>query len=193
MHSATLSALMLGWICLAFAMWARPRGPVTAVARRDRGSQLSIFVQAIGMGLVWSIRRPPASPIPGIGILGSPALFTIVAVLAVGSGALAIAAIRTLGSQWSLTAQIREGHTLIMTGPYAYVRHPIYSALLGLLLATGLVFSPWSTIALAAAVFAAGTVWRVRIEERLLRAQGGIEFEKYTTRVPAFVPWKRAG
>ncbi|MEO7273432.1 MAG: isoprenylcysteine carboxylmethyltransferase family protein, partial [Vicinamibacterales bacterium] len=53
---------------------------------------------------------------------------------------------RRLGVQWSLVARVTDRHELITTGPYAIVRHPIYTAMLGLLIATGLTFgTPLST------------------------------------------------
>jgi protein-S-isoprenylcysteine O-methyltransferase Ste14 len=57
--------------------------------------------------------------------------------LAVGSGLFGVWAVRTLGRQWSLVARLADQHELITTGPYAAVRDPIYTALFGLLLATG--------------------------------------------------------
>ncbi len=74
------------------------------------------------------------------------------------------------------------------TGPYAVVRHPIYTSLFGLLIATGIVFSSPRVVLIAAVFYAAGTLWRVRLEERLLRQTFGEEHAKYVARVPAFIP-----
>lgn len=73
-------------------------------------------------------------------------------------------------------------------GPYRYVRHPIYTALFGLALATGLVLSRWPVISISAVLYVCGTAIRVRAEERLLRAEFGPEFDEYARRVPAFIP-----
>ncbi|MGI9088170.1 MAG: methyltransferase family protein [Chthoniobacterales bacterium] len=53
---------------------------------------------------------------------------------------LVLAAVRTLGKNWSLAARVTTDHELIETGPYARVRHPIYTGMLGMLIADGLVF-----------------------------------------------------
>jgi protein-S-isoprenylcysteine O-methyltransferase Ste14 len=58
----------------------------------------------------------------------------------------------------------------------------------GMLVATGLAVSRWSTLLVAIVIFLAGTYVRVRIEERLLRGQFGSEFDEYTRRVPAVIP-----
>lgn len=108
--------------------------------------------------------------------------------LALGSAWLGAAAIRTLGKQWSLQARITEDHDLITTGPYRFVRHPIYTAMLGLLLATGLAFSRPVGLGAGLLTFLAGTVLRIRVEERLLRATFGETYDAYARQVPAVVP-----
>jgi protein-S-isoprenylcysteine O-methyltransferase Ste14 len=101
---------------------------------------------------------------------------------------LVTAAVRTLGKEWSLTARLVEGHKLATTGPYAFVRHPIYSGMLGMLVATGLAFSYWGALLAALVIFFAGTIIRVRSEEKLLREAFGEQFENYAQHIPAIVP-----
>ena len=154
MQTISITALILGWLCLAVAMVRRPRGNSSEVTHRDPASWLPFFVQAVGIGLVWNVRRQTGAPfMDGVGTLGSTSLLVTEVVLALGSGALALVAIRTLGAQWSLTAQVRSGHVLVTTGPYAYVRNPIYTALFGLLLATGISMSRWPVVVLASGVY----------------------------------------
>ena len=108
--------------------------------------------------------------------------------VAIGSVWLATTAVKTLGKEWSLTARLVEGHKLATSGPYAYVRHPIYSGMLGMLVATGLAISHWAALLAGLVVFFVGTIIRVRSEEKLLREAFGDEFENYAQRVPAIVP-----
>ena len=89
------------------------------------------------------------------------------------------AAVRHLGKQWALQARVLEGHELVTSGPYAYVRHPIYSAMFLMLIGTGLVVSTWEHLAVALPLFLAGTALRTRLEERLLRDVFGERFEAY--------------
>ncbi len=81
-----------------------------------------------------------------------------------------------------------EGHKLITEGPYRHVRNPIYTAMLGMLIATGLAMRHWTALIVAVVPFAVGLVIRVRSEEKLLRAAFGKEFEDYAERVPAVLP-----
>ena len=110
-------------------------------------------------------------------------------VLAVGSVWLVIAALRELGKQWSLEARVLEGHKLIKTGVYSIVRHPIYTAMLGMLLATGLAVSHWLIVVLGLTTFLIGTRIRTNLEERLLRDAFGEEFEEWRARVPGLIPF----
>jgi protein-S-isoprenylcysteine O-methyltransferase Ste14 len=60
--------------------------------------------------------------------------------------------------------------------------------MLGMLIATGIAVSYWQALVIATFVFLAGTLIRVRSEERLLRETFGAEFEAYAQRVPALLP-----
>ena len=51
---------------------------------------------------------------------------------------MANSAIKELGKQWSFQARLIEDHKLVTSGVYQIVRHPIYAAMLGKLLATGI-------------------------------------------------------
>jgi protein-S-isoprenylcysteine O-methyltransferase Ste14 len=95
---------------------------------------------------------------------------------------------KTLGKEWSITARMVEDHKLATEGPYARVRHPIYTGMLGMLIATGLAISHWIALIAAIVIFAIGTLIRVRIEERLLRETFGQQFEDYARHVPAVLP-----
>jgi protein-S-isoprenylcysteine O-methyltransferase Ste14 len=108
--------------------------------------------------------------------------------LIVSSVLFEISAFRELGKQWSLQARVLEGHQLVKTGAYSIVRHPIYTALLARLLATGLTFSHWITITIAVVVYIIGTRIRTVSEERLLEEAFGDEFTQWKKRVPAIVP-----
>lgn len=187
--------LLLCWAALAVMLvMARIRArrgadEEGATRKRDLRSWIGLGLQGIGFSIAWGMRRPDASSfIPG----ASPAvdwLFAMLAVvLALVSTAFAGAAIRTLDKQWSLTARVRGDHELIRHGPFARVRHPIYSALLGLLLATALCLALWWALPLAAAVYLIGTRWRTAREERLLAEIFGAAYEDYRKQVPWLLP-----
>ena len=94
-----------------------------------------------------------------------------------------------MGKQWSLEARVLKGHKLITQGPYRIVRNPIYTGMLGMLIATGLAVSHWIGLVAGMIMFAIGTFIRVRSEEKLLRETFGNEWDEYARRVPAVVPF----
>jgi len=184
------SALMIvSWVVFFafFALRKKAAGGGKAT-KTDRLSIVGIVLQGLAYAAVWMLERPrftPFVPLPGgLGLL--PPI--LAAVLALVSLWLARAAIQTLGREWSLEARVVEGHRLATAGPYRMVRHPIYTAMLGMLVAQGLVVSHWIGLLAGIAIFTLGTWIRVRSEEKLLRGQFGSEYEEYARRVPAVVP-----
>jgi protein-S-isoprenylcysteine O-methyltransferase Ste14 len=187
----TLGGVVLCWLFFAGIFLLRKRPPKEAEAKRDPRALLGIVLQMCGYFLVWF--HPPGTQfLPRVAALSGVfgivfAVFTIS--LAAASGWLLESAVRTLGKQWAVAARLVEGHELITVGPYAYVRNPIYTAMLGMLIATGLAMEHWIATVSAVVVFAIGMVIRVRSEEKLLRAAFGEKFEDYARRVPAVLPW----
>ena len=74
-----------------------------------------------------------------------------------------------------------RGHTIVTTGPYAYVRHPMYAGTIFLLLGTPLLLGSWYGVALAVIMIVAFG-YRAVMEERTLAAQFP-EYAGYATRV----------
>jgi protein-S-isoprenylcysteine O-methyltransferase Ste14 len=93
-----------------------------------------------------------------------------------------------LGTNWSSRPAIHENHTITRTGPYAIVRHPIYTGLL-----TGIIGTAIATGALLAFVslFVMFVLFllKIRMEEQFLLAEFGEEYERYRGEVRALVPW----
>jgi protein-S-isoprenylcysteine O-methyltransferase Ste14 len=58
----------------------------------------------------------------------------------------------------------------------------------GLMLATGTAWADWRALGIAVVLYALGTHFRIRAEERLLRRQFGATYDDYARRVPAFIP-----
>jgi protein-S-isoprenylcysteine O-methyltransferase Ste14 len=98
---------------------------------------------------------------------------------------------RALGRQWRLDAGLSSDHELVMSGPYRFLRHPIYTSLLCVVLGTGVMITPWWLLLLALLVFVVGTEIRVRVEDQLLRSAFGDRFRDYQQSVSAYVPFLR--
>jgi protein-S-isoprenylcysteine O-methyltransferase Ste14 len=182
---------MLSWFgfVLVFASFISKKPPSAPDRKRAPGSIVGIALQGTGYAVAWTIRREPFTPIASLGQFFEIAAAVVTMALAIGSVWFCSSAVRTLGKQWSLTARVLEGHKLITQGPYSVVRNPIYTGMLGMLLATGLAISHWIGLLIAIIVFAVGTMIRVRSEEKLLREAFGEEFEVYARNVPAVVPF----
>lgn len=94
----------------------------------------------------------------------------------------AVCARRKLGQNWSGVVTIKVDHALVTSGPYRFVRHPIYSGLLIGFVGTALAIGEWRGV--AAVALAALALWRkAALEERKLRRQFGAAYDAYAERV----------
>ena len=143
---------------------------------------LALQCAAIAISIV-DRRGAPVDPLLAVPIL----------VFVTGAGTVTVgAAARRLGHQWSLTARLRTGHRLVTGGPYALVRHPIYTATIALFGALVAVQGGGVALTLGTALMLAGTVVRVRSEEALLTAEFGRDFRAWAGSIPAVVPVRGA-
>jgi len=93
-----------------------------------------------------------------------------------------------LGTNWSVTLELRENHRLITGGLYRFVRHPMYAAL-GLY-SVGQVFVLPNWVAGPSYLVSLGTLFlfRVGAEERMMREQFGKDYEEYAARTKRLIP-----
>ena len=171
--------LIAGWLTwlAPFLIAKRTRAPAGAVDRRARWG---IMLEGVAYALLWQGKfweRPPAA----WRLATSLAFFLLAAVLS-------WSATPALGRHWRVEAALSADHELVTTGPYGVVRHPIYASMLGVLLATGFMITPWWLFAPSLLVFIVGTEIRVRIEDRLLESRFAERFREYQRRVSAYIP-----
>lgn len=93
-----------------------------------------------------------------------------------------------LGRNWSRSVTIKQDHELIVTGPYGLVRHPIYSSLFLAFLGTALAIAEVRGM-LGFALVALALWFKLRLEEKWMRAEFGAKYEEYSSRVAALVPF----
>jgi protein-S-isoprenylcysteine O-methyltransferase Ste14 len=96
-----------------------------------------------------------------------------------------------LGGNWSGAVTLKQAHELIRSGPYAQVRHPIYTGLLVAFLGSTIACGePRALLGLAIILFS--FVGKLRREEALMRATFPAEYPRYSAEVPALVPFTKA-
>jgi protein-S-isoprenylcysteine O-methyltransferase Ste14 len=120
------------------------------------------------------------------------ALFYAAGLLAgVSSFSLRAWAARSLGRYWSMQIELRADQPLVTTGPYAWVRHPIYTAsLFEALTVILLCQAPW-TIVPAVVVFVPVLLLRLNLEEKAMLSHFGSIYSAYRLKVPAILPLRR--
>jgi len=91
---------------------------------------------------------------------------------------------RHLGRFWSARVTLKVDHQLIQSGPYASVRHPIYSGLLLAMLGTT---REWHAL-LGVGLFFLAHWQKARREEALLAREFGVSYQQYRNQTGALIP-----
>lgn len=93
-----------------------------------------------------------------------------------------------LGKNWSRSVTVKQDHELITSGPYALVRHPIYTGILTGFL--GSAIAEGQLRSLIAFVMVSAVLWfKLRLEESWMRETFGDNYAAYARRVAALVPY----
>ena len=100
----------------------------------------------------------------------------------------AIWARRHIGRNWSATVTLKQDHELVTSGPYAFVRHPIYTGLLFGFIGSAIALGQWRGI-VAVAIAYLSLLRKYLLEERWMRERFGTAYADYSRRVKALVPF----
>lgn len=185
MRTPIFIALIVFWIAWFLPFVLRRRaGSSGRRAEIARISLAGIVFQGAAYAMVWSSRYYWTHPLEVWRVLAA-AGFGTVGLYLVWS------ALPALGKQWRLQAGVYEDHELVRSGPYRFVRHPIYASMLAMLLAAGVLLASPAALAVASALMITGIEIRVWAEERLLAERFGAQFAEYRARVPAYLPFLR--
>jgi protein-S-isoprenylcysteine O-methyltransferase Ste14 len=170
--------LILYWVFRAF-------GNKRSVFKQSRPSRLLYLV--ITTGFIYAIFSACQLRVP---LVRTTVVTQLVGVLTCAAGiGIAIWARRTLGTNWSGIVTLKEGHTLVRRGPYAYVRHPIYSAILLAAAGTFLAVQPTVQGVFCLCLSFVGLRLKSRLEERVLSQRFPEEYPGYCREVKALVPF----
>ena len=112
----------------------------------------------------------------------------VIIVFAVTGLIVALIARRTLAGNWSRAVAFKEDHELITTGLYHYVRHPIYTGVLLMILATALSVGTLSA-GIGFVIIVLGLWFKLRAEEELLTKHFPKEYSAYKDRTKALIPY----
>jgi protein-S-isoprenylcysteine O-methyltransferase Ste14 len=160
---------------------SKPVADATIVAPHSR---LLVAVHGIGFGLMYFA-------IADAVVFGHvdewlPMQRAIGAIVIVAAAALAAWSVLSFVS-WRLRAKLDVGHQLATGGPFRFMRHPIYMSFNLLALGTA-IWAPSWVAWVALVLMAIGGDLRARVEEPLLRAAFGNEYERYSSRTRRFIP-----
>ncbi len=184
-HQYLLPAL---WVAWGLYWWASARDVKSTTRRESVASRwLHLGPLALAALLLWA----PRIPLPWLGDRFMPAAswaFPAGAAITAVALLFAVWARRHIGRNWSAIVTLKEGHELVTSGPYALVRHPIYTGLLFGFVGSALALGQWRGIVAALVVLL--SLWRkLRMEERWMRERFGAEYAGYARRVKAIVPF----
>jgi len=192
-HDPRFYRQLIGLLWIAWAVyWGVSAARTKSTVRRESlGSRLAHVVPLLIGGVLIAWRTPPWAWLAARLWPHSLTAYWIGFVLTAAGIALAVWARVHLGRNWSGTVTVKESHELIRSGPYAYVRHPIYTGLITAVLGTAIV-SGTVRAALGLAIITASLVHKSRTEEGFMRETFPVEYERYSTEVPALIPFTRA-
>lgn len=97
----------------------------------------------------------------------------------------------SIGKNISETVLTKDSHELVTSGPYAWVRHPLYGGALILLFGISLIFGDWIIFGYSIVGLLAFRLLVIPAEEKQLLDAFGEEYECYQARTGALLPWFR--
>jgi protein-S-isoprenylcysteine O-methyltransferase Ste14 len=176
------------WVILVF-YWVVAAASTKATARRmSLGWRVGYLVAVlVALDLVMLSPRGP-HPLDEVIIPRGASEAVVAMLLCVAGLVFAVWARVTLGSNWSGSVTLKVDHELIQRGPYALVRHPIYTGILAMVAATAAYNGTLGAI--AGFVILTASFWvKLGHEEALMTAQFPWQYPSYAARVRRLIPF----
>jgi protein-S-isoprenylcysteine O-methyltransferase Ste14 len=154
--------------------------------RADRGSRPVIGI-AVLAGCLLALYVARALPELAVGNRVAAAWCALVLLWA--AVALRRWSVVTLGRYFTFTVQTSTDQPVVTTGPYRFVRHPSYSALLIAAVAGGLLIGNWLSLVVVVAAVWGGLAYRITVEERALHRDIGPAYREYAAGRKRLLPF----
>src|SRR5579872_7083993 len=176
------------WIAF-FVYWQIKAANTKTTQRLEPAASriLRVFIFVIAIAMLWTTRIPLPWLYLQLWPVGFWPFWLGVAVTLAGI-LFAVWAREHLGRNWSRSVTIKQDHELITTGPYAVVRHPIYTGILTGFLGMAIAISQVRGFIVFVLIFLA--LWiKFRMEEQWMRSEFGEAYTAYAHRTAALVPY----
>jgi protein-S-isoprenylcysteine O-methyltransferase Ste14 len=154
--------------------------------RIDRGSFYVVIASALlGVGVAFAL----ASAAPGAGFTAVRWPIFVVGLVIMTLGiALRQWSVLVLGQFFTVQVHVREGQTVVDTGPYRFVRHPSYTAIVLTFVGMGVALENWWSLTALVVVPTIGLVVRIRVEERALTDALGEPYRQFSASRARLIP-----
>jgi len=191
-HALGIYRQVIGGLWLAWAVyWMVSSVRIKAAVRRESTASRLAHIVPLLIGAVLISRRDLPWDMLNLRLWPlSLAAYWIGLALLVAGLAFACWARVHLGRNWSGSVTVKEGHELIRSGPYAYVRHPIYTGLITAVLGTAIT-SGTVRAAVGLVIITLSLLRKLRTEEGFMRETFPGEYERYAAQVPALIPFTK--
>jgi protein-S-isoprenylcysteine O-methyltransferase len=181
----TIFGISLGaWILLEVWVFFRDRGSAGDAASGEARRTISILAIAVALAM----NVPGIAPMLDVHKNYAVYFFCGIAFVWLGM-LLRLWCIRTLGKFFSPRLVLQEGHQLITTGPYRFLRNPAYTGGLLTIIGLGVSLGNGASVALLLAAALAVYIPRIRAEEKMLAGAFEARFEAYKKGTWALIPF----
>jgi protein-S-isoprenylcysteine O-methyltransferase Ste14 len=156
-------------------------------AKSTEWASLGIILGSIWGGTALAIAADRSLPQADLPI--DPAVTLLVGLVVAWAGiALRLVSFHTLGRFYRLVVQVQEAHEVVQSGPYRVMRHPAYTGLLIAMAGFGLTHDNLVAFAILIGCSLAAVLYRIRVEERVLRTELGAAYTEYADRTARLIP-----
>lgn len=179
---------IVGWYVIRYPFERRAKRVRVVSSRRSRSDAIGLASALFGLAIFPAFYV--ATGIPEAADYPASAWAVAVGVVLFGAALWVFhRSHKELGRNWSITLEIRQQHELVSGGPYAFIRHPMYTSFLLMGLGQAFLLSNWLVGLAGLAGFATLFFLRVDKEERMMEEIFGPQYRAYMERTKRIIPY----